>query len=197
MISAGGRQKLPHQEIQNDVCSIDAGNQAWMSDGRKRYSVGFGQSDAPPDGLVSRGMGPIRKHSLRCSIPLYRWRQTNSVIRSAPRILIVTTPIPGLTSTPIWRNPGHAGFKPPCFTTTRRTSPLIRSGRRGCASTGRRLWRSGDGTTPRSLPLEQRLSSAIFPDAEIHLLDADHFALDEKNDERASLILMFLVKHRV
>ena len=79
MISAGGRQKLPHQEIQNDVCSIDAGNQAWMSDGRKRYSVGFGQSDAPPDGLVSRGMGPIRKHSLRCSIPLYRWRQTNSV----------------------------------------------------------------------------------------------------------------------
>jgi len=47
------------------------------------------------------------------------------------------------------------------------------------------------------LSLEQRLSSAIFPDAEIHLLDADHFALDEKNDERASLILMFLVKHRV
>jgi pimeloyl-ACP methyl ester carboxylesterase len=33
------------------------------------------------------------------------------------------------------------------------------------------------------------------PDAEIHLLDAGHFALDEKNDEIASLILAFLAKH--
>jgi pimeloyl-ACP methyl ester carboxylesterase len=32
------------------------------------------------------------------------------------------------------------------------------------------------------------------PDAEIHLLDAGHFALDEKNDEIASLILAFLAK---
>jgi len=31
-----------------------------------------------------------------------------------------------------------------------------------------------------------------LPDAEIHLLDAGHFALDEKNDEIASLILAFL-----
>jgi pimeloyl-ACP methyl ester carboxylesterase len=29
-----------------------------------------------------------------------------------------------------------------------------------------------------------------LPDAEIHLLDAGHFALDEKNDEIASLILL-------
>ena len=36
-----------------------------------------------------------------------------------------------------------------------------------------------------------------LPDAEIHLLDAGHFALDEKNDEIASLILKFLVKHCV
>ena len=34
-----------------------------------------------------------------------------------------------------------------------------------------------------------------LPDAEIHLLDAGHFALDEKNDEIASLILAFLAKH--
>jgi hypothetical protein len=33
-------------------------------------------------------------------------------------------------------------------------------------------------------------------DAEIHLLDAGHFALDEKNDEIAGLILEFLAKHR-
>jgi pimeloyl-ACP methyl ester carboxylesterase len=35
-----------------------------------------------------------------------------------------------------------------------------------------------------------------LPDAEIHLLDAGHFALDEKNDEIASLILAFLAKLR-
>ena len=34
-----------------------------------------------------------------------------------------------------------------------------------------------------------------LPDAEIHLLDAGHFALDEKNDEIASLVLAFLAKH--
>jgi pimeloyl-ACP methyl ester carboxylesterase len=36
-----------------------------------------------------------------------------------------------------------------------------------------------------------------LPDSEIHLLDAGHFALDEKNDEIASLILAFLAKHSV
>jgi pimeloyl-ACP methyl ester carboxylesterase len=36
-----------------------------------------------------------------------------------------------------------------------------------------------------------------LPDAEIHLLDAGHFALDEKNDEIASLILKFLSRHHV
>jgi pimeloyl-ACP methyl ester carboxylesterase len=34
-----------------------------------------------------------------------------------------------------------------------------------------------------------------LPDAEIHLLDAGHFALDEKNDDIARLILAFLAKH--
>jgi pimeloyl-ACP methyl ester carboxylesterase len=36
-----------------------------------------------------------------------------------------------------------------------------------------------------------------LPDADIHLLDAGHFALDEKNDEIASLILAFLAQHSV
>ena len=34
-----------------------------------------------------------------------------------------------------------------------------------------------------------------LPDAEIHLLDAGHFALDEQNDEIARLILAFLTEH--
>ena len=37
--------------------------------------------------------------------------------------------------------------------------------------------------------------SRDVPDAEIHLLDAGHFALDEKNDEIAGLILAFLARH--
>jgi len=36
-----------------------------------------------------------------------------------------------------------------------------------------------------------------LPDAEIHLLDAGHFALDEKNDEIARLVLVFLAGHRL
>ena len=36
---------------------------------------------------------------------------------------------------------------------------------------------------------------ADLPDAEIHLLDAGHFPLDEKNDETAALILTFMAKH--
>lgn len=35
------------------------------------------------------------------------------------------------------------------------------------------------------------------PEAEIHLLDAGHFALDEENDEIARLILAFLAKHSI
>jgi hypothetical protein len=35
-----------------------------------------------------------------------------------------------------------------------------------------------------------------LPEAEVHLLDAGHFALDEKNDEIASLILQFMDKQR-
>jgi pimeloyl-ACP methyl ester carboxylesterase len=36
-----------------------------------------------------------------------------------------------------------------------------------------------------------------LPEAEVHLLEAGHFALDEKNDEIASLILAFLAKHPI
>jgi pimeloyl-ACP methyl ester carboxylesterase len=53
------------------------------------------------------------------------------------------------------------------------------------------IW--GDGTIPRSLLLEA--FKRDLPNAEIHLLDAGHFALDEKNDEIARLILTFLARH--
>jgi pimeloyl-ACP methyl ester carboxylesterase len=34
-----------------------------------------------------------------------------------------------------------------------------------------------------------------LPDAEIHLLDAGHFAMDEVNDDIARLIHEFMAKH--
>ena len=37
-------------------------------------------------------------------------------------------------------------------------------------------------------------SKRDLPNAEIHLLEAGHFALEEKNDETARLMLAFLVK---
>ena len=56
----------------------------------------------------------------------------------------------------------------------------------------------GGGTIPRLLLLVRRRSSAISPDSEIHLLDAGHFALDERNDDIARVFFCtFLAKHSV
>jgi pimeloyl-ACP methyl ester carboxylesterase len=85
----------------------------------------------------------------------------NSVIRSAPRIPTVTIPTLGPMNTLTSRSPGSGKSRPLCSTTTGRMSPHIRRGKRGCASTGHRHWWSGDETIPRSLPLVERLTSAI------------------------------------
>ena len=53
----------------------------------------------------------------------------------------------------------------------------------------------GENWTPPSLLRVLKLSSGIFPNAEIHLLDAGHFALDEMTDEIARLILDFMARH--
>ena len=72
----------------------------------------------------------------------------------------------------------------------------IRRGKRGCASTSRRLWWSG-GNDPSFIAPGAEAFKRDVSDAEIHLLDAGHFGLDEKNDEIAGLILAFLAKHSV
>ena len=54
-------------------------------------------------------------------------------------------------------------------------------------------WRQPNSVTP-SAPRIRNVQRDL-PDAEIHLLDAGHFALDEKNDEIATLTLAFLAKH--
>jgi len=73
----------------------------------------------------------------------------------------------------------------------------IRRGKRGCVSTSRRLWWSGGGNDPSFISPGAEAFKRDLPDAEIHLLNAGHFALDEKNDEIAGLILAFLAKHSV
>lgn len=55
---------------------------------------------------------------------------------------------------------------------------------------------SGEVMIPGSLRLGKGFKRDVA-DAEIYLLDAGHFALDEKNDEIATLILAFLAKHSV
>ena len=50
-------------------------------------------------------------------------------------------------------------------------------------------------TIRRSSPPAAEAYRRDLPNAEIHLLEAGHFALDEENDEIARLILAFLAKH--
>ncbi len=101
-----------------------------------------------------RNIGPTRKRIRKCSMRSCRSRPPNNVIRSAPHIATVIIPIPGLTNLPIYQGPDSARSRRICSTTIRRTLLRIRRGkrgRRGCASTSRRLWWSGGRTILRSL----------------------------------------------
>ena len=57
-------------------------------------------------------------------------------------------------------SPGNTRSRRLCSTTTKRTLLRIRRGKRGCVSTGHRLWWSGGGTILRSLVPGPRRSSA-------------------------------------
>ncbi len=140
-----------------------------------------------PSGPALRNIGPIRKRIQKCSMRSCRSQRPNSVTPSAPRIPNVIIRTLGLTSTPTCRDPANARSRPICCTTTGQMSLRIRRGKRGCASTSRRLWWFGDGTIPRSsLPVRRR-SSAMCRIAEIHLLDAGHFApgREERRDRES------------
>ncbi len=54
------------------------------------------------------------------------------------------------------------------------------------------VWGAND---PSFIPAGATAFRADLPNVEIHLLDAGHFALDEKNDVIAALILAFMNKH--
>jgi pimeloyl-ACP methyl ester carboxylesterase len=53
------------------------------------------------------------------------------------------------------------------------------------------LWGRND---PSFIPAGAEAYRRDLPKAEIHLLDAGHFAMDEKNDEIASLVIAFMIR---
>jgi pimeloyl-ACP methyl ester carboxylesterase len=69
-----------------------------------------------------------------------------------------------------------------------------RNGRHGFANIGRRPWLYGEPNDPSFIAAGGAAFKRDLPDAEIHLLDAGHFALDEKTDEIARLILDFMAR---
>ena len=76
-------------------------------------------------------------------------------------------------------------------TTTAPTSSSIRRGRRSCASASRRRSSSGDRTTSSSPPKVGEAYLRDLPEAELHLLDTGHFAVEDSLDEIAAHIDRF------
>ena len=106
-----------------------------------------------------------------------------------PHIPNVITRTPGLTSTSACRDPAKARSRPICCTTTERMSRPIRVWQawlREHKPPTLVVWGRND---PSFISAGAEAFERDPPDAEIHLLDAGHFALDEKNDQIASLIL--------
>ena len=64
----------------------------------------------------------------------------------------------------------------------------------GRASQG--YWSSGASTTSRSIPGEPERYRKDVPNAEVHVLDAGHFALDTAADEIAALVRDFVGSSR-
>jgi hypothetical protein len=100
-------------------------------------------------------------------------------------------PSPGSASTHSYRDLGSDRSSPTYSSITSRTSPSIRGGRRGFGKPGRRCSSSGANTISFALAEAQAYKRDV-PDAEIHILDAGHFALEEKVDEIAALMHAFL-----
>ncbi len=62
----------------------------------------------------------------------------------------------------------------------------------GCGSTNHGFWCSGVSTIFRSIHPNRRLIAATCLNAEVHVLDAGHFALDTAADEIAAFVRAFM-----
>ena len=105
-----------------------------------------------------------------------------------------TTPISGPTSSPSSTGRGKWTFNPTSSTTTAPTWRPIRRGRPGFARRSRGLlviWGRYDLSFD---PSEPEAYKRDVPGAEVHVLEAGHFALDTAADEIADLVRGFVKK---
>jgi pimeloyl-ACP methyl ester carboxylesterase len=97
---------------------------------------------------------------------------------------MIGEPLPPIRARPI--------FRPRCFWTTGPTSPPIRAGKTGFARYSRRPLVVWGKYNPSFTVAGATAYAGDVPKAEIHMLEAEHFALDEATDEIASLVRDFL-----
>jgi pimeloyl-ACP methyl ester carboxylesterase len=76
--------------------------------------------------------------------------------------------------------------------TTGRTSTPTPGGKHGCAKGNRGSWWFWGKYDPSFDPSEPEACRRDVPKAEVHVLDAGHFAIDTKADEIAVLIGQFM-----
>ena len=92
----------------------------------------------------------------------------------------------------ILAQPGQRQIQTDLFYDYQTNVEAIRAGRPGCATTIRPCSWSGADMIPRSHIPEPEAYRRDVPDAEVHILDAGHFALDTAADEIAALIRDFV-----
>jgi pimeloyl-ACP methyl ester carboxylesterase len=119
---------------------------------------------------------------------------------SASRVAVASLRRPRLfrdDGVPICPNPANASSRQICCTTTgpmSRPNPTWQAWLREHKPPTLVVWGRND---PSFIAPGAKAFKRDLPDSEIHLLDAGHFALDEKNDEIAGFILAFLARHSV
>jgi pimeloyl-ACP methyl ester carboxylesterase len=71
---------------------------------------------------------------------------------------------------------------------------LIQNGRRGYRRPSPGFWFCGAITISPSSPVGLNATAGTCPGAEVHVVDAGHFALDTKAEEIAELVRAFMNK---
>ena len=101
------------------------------------------------------------------------------------------TRISGPTSLRFSASPARPKFKATCSTTTAPTSKPTRNGKHGCARSSLAYWCSGASMSLSFDPSEPEAYRRDVPNAQVHILDGGHFALDTAADEIAALVRDF------
>ena len=150
-----------------------------------------------PSGQALRNTGPIRKRILKCSMRSCPPQLPSSVTPSALRTPNVITRAHWTDEYAHLSRPGQHEIQADLlydYRTNVASYPAWQAWLREHKPPILVVWGRND---PSFIAPGAEAFKRDLPSAEIHLLDAGHFALDEKNDEIARLILAFLAKHSV